>query len=294
MLLANNLSDFSFKSVFWVLGLFGLIVMGTALYLGTLYIAPKNRSISPPPPQWKAQSVRFHKNTLSGWYVPNQNTSACILLLHGLNSHRGEIIPIAEFLYTAGFTLFLFDFRGHGESKPDTVTFGLRESEDAKAALQWIRHQTQCQHIGIWGHSMGAAAAVLGEHPLEADAFVLDSMYATIEQATQHRLLKAMGRPAADILSPLLLAQIPIRLHTDYEALHPVEAAKRLKAPTLIIYGDQDQSAYPEEAHAIFNTLSSTHKFIWKVSGAQHGKTHTIHPEAYARKVVDFFHRFLK
>lgn len=283
------------RIISWSLGLLAGNLLAAAFYLGNGYVAPKNKPVSPPPSSWLVENVRFNENKLAGWYVPSQphQKSPCILLLHGFKSSRTGLIPIADFLRKAGFSLFLFDFRGHGESQPDTITFGLKESDDARAALNWLHDHGRCTHIGVWGHSMGGASALLGQSPLPAEAFVLDSTYATLEQATKHRILNTIGHPMADILSPLLIAQIPWRLHTTYAQLHPVEAIAHLHAPTLIIYGTEDRAAYPEEAQALFQAVGTKDKELWAVQGASHDATHSIDPDNYAKKVVTFFRKYL-
>ncbi|MES2207717.1 MAG: alpha/beta hydrolase [Pseudomonadota bacterium] len=260
-----------------------------------MYIAPKNKEIKAPPANWLVRDIHLNQGRISGWFVeaPNNSTHRCVLMMHGLNGNRNRMINIANFLYDANYSLLLFDFRGHGASKPDMVTLGLRESDDARVAFNWLKEQGKCRKIGVWGHSMGGAAAVLGASPLEADALVLDSTYATIEQATYHRIKWLAGDTASKLLSPLLLAQIPFRLHAKLSDLHPVEAIKNIHSPVLIIYGTADQSAYPEEAHALFNAAGSKQKEIFEVKDAGHGRVYFKDPVGYERKVKRFFDQYL-
>ena len=80
-------------------------------------------------------------------------------------------------------SVLLFDFRAHGESTGDRITFGALESVDARAALDFLRTELPAERIGAIGVSLGGAAALLGREPLPVDALVLEAVYPAIDVA---------------------------------------------------------------------------------------------------------------
>jgi pimeloyl-ACP methyl ester carboxylesterase len=92
------------------------------------------------------------------------------------------------------------DFQAHGESPGNKITFGHLESLDVEAALRFLKERFPGERIGVIGTSMGAAAMVLAEHRPPVQAIILESMYPTIDQATQDRLRLSLGRGIAAYL----------------------------------------------------------------------------------------------
>lgn len=286
---------------FLVAGTLSLLVVALAfsLFLGIVYSSPKNRPVGSPPSHWSAKTIVLQDTLpdspkLKAWFVsPTQQKNRCILLLHGIKSHKKDLIPIAEYFRMAGYGVFLLDFRGHGESDPTPVTLGFREADDARLAVNWLRTNSECQKIAIWGQSMGGAAAVLAQPALNVDLIMLDSTYASIELAIKHRLLTMVGSPLNELMAPLLEWQLPLRLNIDKKQLRPVDAIQTIHVPLLILYGTNDRSAYPEEAQSLYQQAGSKIKAIWASESASHGQTHRLHHKEYERITLDFLAKHL-
>jgi pimeloyl-ACP methyl ester carboxylesterase len=83
-------------------------------------------------------------------------------------------------LREAGFTVLLFDFRGHGESGGARSTLGLLEKRDVAGAVAYLRDLggIDGDRIGLYGVGMGAHAAVLAAADLpQVRVLVLDNLY---------------------------------------------------------------------------------------------------------------------
>jgi pimeloyl-ACP methyl ester carboxylesterase len=130
----------------------------------------------------------------------------------------------ARFLRRQGYAVLLIDLPGQGASTASAVTFGLREADGVRAALNELRRRVPGKRIGVIGVSLGAASLVLCHNCGRVDAIVLESMYPTIEDAVADRLrmrIGALGGP----LSVLLLWQSPLRLGIHPDELRPIDRA---------------------------------------------------------------------
>ncbi|KAF5275517.1 hypothetical protein FQR65_LT16615 [Abscondita terminalis] len=58
--------------------------------------------------------------------------------------------------FKLGYNICVFDFRNHGQSDKNFVSFGLEEQKDLKSILEYINKNYKVDHIGIVGASMGA------------------------------------------------------------------------------------------------------------------------------------------
>jgi len=65
------------------------------------------------------QPVKFRASDglkLAGVFIQGEN-KATIILLHGYGRSKEQLLPQAKFLNKAGYNIFMFDFRGSGESR---------------------------------------------------------------------------------------------------------------------------------------------------------------------------------
>lgn len=191
-----------------------IIFLVVVWIIGGSLLAPKNFSVGNAPIDLKAVNVEFPSEsgaTIHGWFIQGRKGAGAICLMHGIRASRLDLIERARFLSRAGYTVLLFDFQAHGESKGEHITIGYLESRDAQAAVKFLKEKSPDEKIGVIGISMGGAAALLSKPALEIDTLVLEEVYSTIEVATANRLATSFG-VLAKVLSPCLTLQIKLRL----------------------------------------------------------------------------------
>jgi pimeloyl-ACP methyl ester carboxylesterase len=218
-----------------------------------------------------------------------------VLLLHGVGSNRTSMLDRARFLHDAGFTVLAPDFQADGESPGEHTTFGALESLDAAAALAFLRAREPHERVGVIGVSMGGAAALLGPGPLDANAFVLESVYPTIRQATSNRLGTWFGpfRRLGRTLAPAVIHLVGRDIGVTESELQPIDNISRLRAPLLLLSGPADPDTPippPEPLHA----HAPSPKSYWAVPGAGHEDLHAFDPADYERRVGGFLRRELR
>lgn len=121
-----------------------------------------------------------------GWLLRGAENAPAVLLLHSYGSDRSHLLNLGVKLNEAtDFTVLMPDLRGHGENPPvEKTTFGGCETEDAAAAIQFLRGLKTAgetplvgQNIGIYGVELGAIAGLSAAAKDETlKAVVLDSV----------------------------------------------------------------------------------------------------------------------
>jgi uncharacterized protein len=114
-----------------------------------------------------------------GWFFPGLRGAPTIVLCHGYESSRGELLTLVSALQDHQYNVFVFDFAAHG-SNAGVTTFGYRESDEVRAAIDTIAARGDVDHarFGLWGYNLGAYAALReAEHDNRVRALVLDSVY---------------------------------------------------------------------------------------------------------------------
>jgi len=123
---------------------------------------------------------------LRGWYLPTQGARSAIVLVHGVDSNRGEsgigMLEIAQGLAKEGYAALLFDLRAHGDSGGERMGAGQHEVADLLGAIDYLEQEQgiPSQLVGVVGFSLGGAIALLTTPRISLCGTVADSSFADI------------------------------------------------------------------------------------------------------------------
>ncbi|KQV92384.1 alpha/beta hydrolase [Pelomonas sp. Root1237] len=275
--------------------LLALGVVVVSLAAGEWLTRPARDSIGPPPPDLRAEALRLPyggSQQVSGWFLPGRPGEGAVLLLHGVRGNRLQMLERARWLQREGIGSLLIDLPSHGESSGDRISFGRREALGVQAALGWLRARLPGEKLGGIGVSLGGASLLFAERQPELDAMVLESVYPTITDAVQDRLVARLG-PAGAWAAPLLLLQIPLRLGLGVHELRPIEAIKAVHAPLLVASGTADRSTRWVETEQLFAAATEP-KALWPVPGAGHEDLHDFDASAYRGRLLPWLQSHLR
>ena len=96
---------------------------------------------------------------LALWLVEGRDAQGpVIVMLHGWGEGRIAMLRWLDVLAPIASRLVLFDLRGHGENQSKTFRWGLRETGDVEAVVQWL-HAGNMKEIALFGVSIGGNIA---------------------------------------------------------------------------------------------------------------------------------------
>lgn len=192
---------------------------------------------------------------LAAWHIPAPGSKTTIVMHHGYAGSRAFLVEEAAILHGMGHSLVLVDFRGSGESAGDTTTIGVDEARDVQASFDETRRKLPGQRVVILGQSMGAAAALRAVHLglVEPDGLIVEAPFDTMLRTVGNRFT-AMGAPAWPFAN-LLVYWGGWLIGTDAFAHNPVDYARSVTCPAVVISGAQDRRVRPDEARAVFDAL---------------------------------------
>ena len=230
---------------------------------------------------------------LKGWWVPATDVRGTVVLVHGLNRSRIEMVRKVPFLHAQGWNALLFDLRHHGESSGDVRSLGWFERQDVRAAGAFARTRSPVPVV-LWGVSLGAAAATLAaaEDPSVA-GLVCDSSYRSLRDTVRHHVQLARHSspwmraiPAWPISSEFLF-WIGRSGRFDPDALDVRAAAAHLAdRPTLFVANSGDRRMPPEIAFEL-KEAAGGHAKVLVVPGHSHGGAWREGTHAYESAVAD-------
>lgn len=276
------------------LGLSGAGLLGVSWWLGGRITAPANAPVGPKPSDFDLDDVELTSGDtkVHGWWRRGEHGRGAVVLLHPMGDDRRAMLDRARLLAEHGVGSLLVDLRAHGETRGSRITFGLRESEDAHAAVRFARDRTDGERVGAVGYSLGGASALLGARPIDVDALVLEAVYPSLLEAIEARIAMRMGRFSSKILAPLFLAQVKPRIGAPTSALRPIEGIRHIKSPVLVAGGSHDPKTPFAQTERLFAAAPEP-KELWRVEGAAHEDFLARDPGGYRDRVLGFLRRHL-
>jgi len=230
---------------------------------------------------------------LKGWFVPAAQARGTVVLVHGLNRSRIEMVKKVPFLNKLGWNAVLFDLRRHGESGGTARTLGYQERNDVHAAIAWARTRAPGP-VAVWGISSGAAAATLAasEDPQVA-ALVCDSSFRSLRDTVRHHLqlfrgfrwyLRLVPRWP---LSEEVTYWIGKRGGFDPDALDIQKAAARLAGRPALFVCDTGDRRMPKEIAFDLKAAAGERARVLVVPGQTHGSAYREGQPAYEHAVQE-------
>jgi uncharacterized protein len=185
--------------------------------------------------------------SLPAWWIPAAGGEAgpAVLLVHGWESARDRTLPNAQVLHAAGFHVLTFDVRGHGANVREDLPLTAGEfAADAIAGIDALVARPEVTTVGILGHSMGGAGALIAA---AADPRIA-AMVSVSTPAGPYRLTRHTFRlahlPIPDpIAYPLAWLTTRVFLRPrghSVGAVSATRAARTYLGPLLLIHGTDD------------------------------------------------------
>ena len=236
---------------------------------------------------------------LVGWFVPGSGDGAAIAVSHGSHANGPGTYPSVAFLNEAGYHVFVFDHRAHGQSGGEVTTLGPLEVEDLRGAVAYLRSRldTDPERIGAMGCSMGSAVVIgAAARDPTIKAVVAESVYADMGE-----LWDRFGYVGVKGTSIGWSWGAVMRWATWLWTGYPVASFKPealisdiSPRPVLIIHGEHDNAATTvADAHRLYEAARDP-KELWIVADAGHCSAHALFPEAYETRVLEFFDQALR
>src|SRR5688500_4852942 len=256
----------------------------------------ENAGLTPASFQLAFEDVAFQAADgveLRGWWVPAAQARGSVVLVHGLNRSRIEMVKKVPFLHGAGWNALLFDLRHHGASGGEASTFGDRERLDVQAAKAFAAKRASGPVV-FWGVSLGAAAATLAAAGDPSVAgLVCDSSYRSLRDTVRHHLslfrrfrwwLRLV--PSWPVASEVVW-WMGRRGRFDPDAVDLVAAASRLSGrPTLFVCNSGHRRMPPEIAFEL-KAAAGGNARVLVVPGNSHGGAWREGTAAYEKAVAD-------
>jgi hypothetical protein len=218
---------------------------------------------------------------LQGWFVPGEpetasgpDSNVTWLWFHGNGGNIGHRIgELALAHHRTGANIFIFDYRGYGESGGTASEQGTYL--DSRAVVEYLasRPDVDPDRIVYLGHSLGAAVALelaLTRPPL---AMVLVSPFASV-------------RDMANLTLPFPPVGWLVRNHYD-----SISRIRQLDTPILVLHGDQDETVPMSQGRKLYDAANQPKRFQI-LKGATHNDTYEVAGKQYWGAIESFLSEY--
>jgi len=235
-----------------VAGYIGLCVLVVLIQTRVVYYPTRAIEITPGAMGMDFEQVTFFAEDgvkLTGWYIPADGQRAVVLICHGNGCNISHRVHLAGVLRGLRLGVFLFDYRGYGQSwgRPGEKGTYL----DAQAAWRRLTGELGVppERIILHGRSLGAAVAARLAREHRPAALVLESGFTSI------------GDVGAE-----LYPWLPMRLLTRYR-YSTVKYVAQVHCPVLVIHSADDRMIPFDHGTRLFSAANEPKRFL-RISGS--------------------------
>jgi len=236
---------------------------------------------------------------LKGWWFEVAGADRAVVLVHGRGRNRVNSdfmeAAIARLLIVHGYSVLLFDLRGHGESGGTRYTLGIEEPRDVLAAIDLAASKAEIDRarVAIIGESLGGGNVLMTVKadpsigPVVTDSAFADGSTIVSESATKYTNLPSWFTPGIVLMARLFqgldIAQVT---PSKVVAAYPERAF-------LFIQCTNDTTVPLHHGYDLKAASRNPRTELWIVSGCEHVKAFATHPDEWAQHVLSFLSREL-
>lgn len=233
----------------------------------------------------------FDGLTLCGRYYELEPGAPIELMFHGYrgNAER-DLSGGMQRCFRLGRSAFIVDQRCSGSSDGKVITFGVNESKDCLAWVQFaVDHFGPDVKLILTGLSMGASTVLMASRfplPKNVIGILADCGYHSQKEIICS-VIRQMGLPPR-LFYPFAKLGAKIFGKFDLEEITPIEAMKHCTVPVLFFHGETDDYVPCEMSRYNYDACP-TRKQLVIIPGAGHGLSYPKGKELYLQPAKEFF-----
>ena len=228
---------------------------------------------------------------LEAWYMKADSAKGTVILFHGLNSNKGNVLAEAFSFISFGYNAMLVDIRAHGNSEGIANSLGYKESEEVKLAYDHISKKGE-KNIVLWGMSLGAViiTKAIWQYDLQPQKIILEMPFDRLQDHINARA-RIGGFPGEPFGFLVTLWTGVEKGYWGY-GHRTSRYAKKIKCPVLLQWGNSDEYVLSKEIERIFAAIGSFKKKLEIYDGARHGPLLAANEVKWEQSVNDFLNNY--
>ena len=199
-----------------------------------------------------------------------------LVLLHGKNGRKEDLLPVAERYIALGFTCILPDLPTHGESKIETLYYATTAKEQhyvEKVLDDASKYIELNENLYIWGMSLGGAFAIQTVHYSKYNfkAMILVATYDKLNGVLKEKSSSVFGDDLGTFFYTLIEKTLSTVYNFNPKESNSAEVAQKLTLPLYMVHGKKDELISWKRGKNLFDSFGSKEKkFVLDKEGDHH------------------------
>lgn len=227
---------------------------------------------------------------LSGWWIPHDESRATVIWVHGIDGTRAGNMEFLASLYREGYSILMFDLRGHGESDKVPIGAGAYEHRDVLGAVALAKLKAPNMPIILGGTSLGGAIVLMtaGQDP-SIKGVISDGAFANIVSLIKTETADRTPIPSwfAGMLKPGLIMMGKLFKDADVSKVAPAEYVGDIRFPIAIIHCKEAKRVPFIHGKEIFEKSPEGSVSLF-VEDCEHAQAYEEDKETYKKFVFDY------
>lgn len=241
-------------------------------------------------PHEKFCITSFDGLKLYGKYYEHTPDAPIELMFHGYrgNAER-DLSGAVQRCFSLGRSVLIVDQRTSGSSEGKVISFGINESRDCLAWVNFmVEHFGEDVKIILTGISMGASTVMMAsamDLPSNVISALADCGYTSAKDIIK-KVIRQMHLPA-NLLYPFVKLGAKLYGHFNLEETSPIEAMKNCRIPIIFIHGETDDFVPCDMSRANYEACVAPKK-LFTVPNAGHGMSYLLDNDGYFKALREF------
>lgn len=207
-----------------------------------------------------------------------------LVLLHGKNGRKEDLLPVAERYVLLGFKCLLIDLPHHGESEEKHLFYTTKafEKNYVDEVLEDVKKHITLneEEFYIWGMSLGGAFAIanVAHSKYDFQAMILVATFDNLQNVLSQKSKALFGELFGGFLYRGLEKSLAFFYDFSPNKVDSGKLASSLTIPLYMIHGKKDELIAAKEGKSLFDKfLSKEKKFYLDDDGDHHNILVTKH-----------------
>ena len=210
-------------------------------------------------------------------HYPKSETERLAVLCPGYVDSKDykHLVSLAELLSKEGYTVVRFEPTWTWESEGDISDYTVTQYlEDIKNVIEYMLDQSNYRHILLGGHSNGGQVSILYAARDQRVSIVLGIMPSGPVTGQRREKWEKAGiginqRDLPNNIEEKKEFHVPFSYVLDRDQYNVVGDAKKVRCPIILIAGELDDLASPEDVKEIFDNSNEPKRFF-VIKGIEH------------------------